>query len=167
MQLERLRCIASRYTGGLAQPLGPTMPLLLPQLDLDMSIYPRHFDQQAMMNGCNPEMIMPAPSINLGHTTTFMGPVISDQDKPLLFDLAGTAVNEITSLCHSNCPLWVPQESAESAKIFDIHEYKKAFRWPIDMKQTDVAVYTEATKDSAVVIMNSITLVDAFMDAVS
>lgn len=168
MQLERLTCITSRYTGRpLAQPLGPTMPLVLPQLDLDMSIYPRHFDQQGIMNGCNPEMIMPAPSIALGYTTTFMAPVVSDQDKPLVLELAGTAVNELTSLCHTNCHLWVPQESAESAQIFDIQEYKKAFEWPIGMKQPDLAMYTEATRDSTVVIMNSITLVDAFMDAVS
>ncbi|KAJ4802761.1 Homeobox-leucine zipper protein hdg5 [Rhynchospora pubera] len=165
-ELERLTCIASRYTGRpLIQPLGPSMPLILPQLDLDMSIYPRQFDQQGMMNGCNTGLMMPNPSITLGHTMAFMGPVISDQDKPLILELAGTAANELISLCHHNCPLWVHREGAESTQVIDIEEYKKAFRWPIDEKQHDVAMYTEATRDSTVVIMNSITLVDAFLDA--
>ncbi|MBA0609736.1 hypothetical protein Godav_021748 [Gossypium davidsonii] len=39
------------------------------------------------------------------------------------------------------------------------------FHWPLNLKQRSSEFRTEASRDSSVVIMNSITLVDAFVDA--
>ncbi|KAJ3681677.1 hypothetical protein LUZ60_014250 [Juncus effusus] len=166
-ELERLTCIASRYTGRpLTQSLGPTMPLLLPPPDLDMNIWPRHFNDNIMMT-CNPDLISSGPPITLGgHTSSYMGPIVADQDKPFVLDLAATAVTELLKMGRASDPLWVRKSVAEPKEVLNLEEYKKGFHWPINVNQhDDVAMCTEATRDTAVVIMNSITLVDAFLDA--
>lgn len=71
-------------------------------------------------------------------------------------------------MCRANEPLWVRRRGAAS-EVMAVDEHAQMFSWPVDGgKQGDAAVArTEGTRDSAVVIMNSITLVDAFLDAVS
>jgi len=59
-----------------------------------------------------------------------------------------------------------------SSEVMVPDEHARMFSWPVDGgKQgggsTPAAARTEGSRDSAVVIMNSITLVDAFLDAVS
>jgi len=51
--------------------------------------------------------------------------------------------------------------------VLNFEEHARIFRWPLNLKQNSNESRTEASRDTAVVIMNSITLVDAFLDAVS
>lgn len=162
MQLERLTCIASRYSGSGSggrpmQPLGAAAPMMMPSLDLDMGIYSRHFSEPALAN-CT-DMI---PD---GHQPS-AGMPIMDQDKPLVLDLAMTAADQLTRMCHTSGPLWV-RNTGDGTEVLDLDEHGRMFPWPIDSKEQHMEFRTEATRDSALVIMNSITLVDAFLDAVS
>lgn len=87
-----------------------------------------------------------------------------DQDKGLALDLAVTAAEHMMRLCSLNEPLWVKRGMAE---VLDVEEYGRLFRWPVDFKQQSGDFRTEATRDSGILMMNSVTLVDAFLDAVS
>nr|CAD1845050.1 unnamed protein product [Ananas comosus var. bracteatus] len=161
-ELERLTCIASRYSGSGSgsggrpmQLLGAAAPMMMPSLDLDMGIYSRHFSEPALAN-CT-DMI---PD---GHQP-FAGMPIMDQDKPLVLDLAMTAADQLTRMCHTSGPLWV-RNTGDGTEVLDLDEHGRMFPWPIDSKEQHMEFRTEATRDSALVIMNSITLVDAFLDA--
>lgn len=162
VQLERLSCIASRYSGRQQQPLGPAPPILLPSLDLDMGIYSRHFKEPPVVS-CND--IIPVPQIS-DQASPFSGMLILDQDKPLVLDLAITAADHLVRMCRTNGPLWIRRDR-RTTEVLDLEEHAKNFSWPMDLKQQHGEVRTEASRDSAMVIMNSITLVDAFLDAVS
>lgn len=159
-ELERLSCITSRYGSRPVQSLG-SAPLLLPSLDLDMGIYSRHFNEPPIV-GCAD--VIPALPISDGHQP-FSGMLIMDHDKPLALDLTITAAAHLLRMCHTNEPLWVRNGSL-AKEVLNLEEHSRLFPWPMNLKQLQHGEFrTEATRDTALVIMNSITLVDAFLDA--
>ncbi|KAJ0989926.1 hypothetical protein J5N97_008282 [Dioscorea zingiberensis] len=166
-ELERLSCIASRYGNRSMQAMGPAPPLLLPSLDLDMGIYSRHFHEPvsvsvAAMSSCSD--IIPGPSMPDNIPQFAGGMIIMEQDKAVAIDLALTARDHLYRMCQTNEPLWVRRR--DGIEVMDVEEHRKMFPWPVDVKhEQNLDFRTEATRDSALVIMNSITLVDAFLDA--
>ncbi|KAG8084282.1 hypothetical protein GUJ93_ZPchr0010g11064 [Zizania palustris] len=177
-ELDRLACIASRYGGGRQPVLSTTSalscmsvppPVLLPPLDLDMNVYSRHFDEQtAPVMGCGdfiPGVVSQHMAAADGAAAYVMAPV-QEHDKQLVLDLACTAADHLARMCRAGEPLWVCQRGAAS-EVMAVDEHARMFSWPVDgAKQGDAVMgRTEGTRDNAVVIMNSITLVDAFLDA--
>ncbi|KAG8374589.1 hypothetical protein BUALT_Bualt10G0011100 [Buddleja alternifolia] len=150
--------------------IGPP-PLLPPSLDLDMTPYPRKFDQDHITN-CSPQdhhhMINPLPFIpensHFPGSTTTTTYLIMEEEKSLALDLAVSSMDELIKMCHTGEPLWIT--ATDSGKeVMNVEEYKRMFSWSVDIKENPAEFRTEATRDTNVVIMNSITLVDAFMDA--
>ncbi|KAI3469172.1 hypothetical protein Pfo_025835 [Paulownia fortunei] len=161
-EFDRVCCLVSQYTGRPMQAMGST-PLLAPSLDLDMCAYPRKFDQDPMSN-CPPDMI-PLPF--LPENSHFPGTsLIMEEEKPLAMELAMSSMDELVKMCHTAEPLWIPPANDDLGKeVLNLEEYARMFSWSVNLKQHPAEFRTEATRDTAVVIMNSITLVDAFLDA--
>lgn len=166
MQLDRVCNLASRYGSRQFNSIGPPPPpphLLQPSLDLDMGMYnPRHFPET--MDNCTAMMPMPLMPEN-SHFQE--GVIVLEEEKHLSVELAVSSLDELMKMCQATEPLWI--RSKESSKeVLNIEEYVKMFPWPMNNPKSNPSEFrTEATRDSAVVIMNSITLVDAFLDAVS
>lgn len=160
MQFERVCCLVSQYNGRSMQGMGGSSDLMQPHsLELDMSIYPRKLDHdQEHINSCPPDMI-PLPF--MPEASHFPGnALILEEEKSLAMDLAMSCMNELLKMCHTGEPLWVRH-------ALNLEEYARMFSWSVNLKQNPHQFRTEATRDTAVVIINSITLVDAFLDAVS
>ncbi|CAN6305764.1 unnamed protein product [Urochloa humidicola] len=187
-ELDRLACIATRYGGGGRQPgmssalacLPAPPPVLMSPLDLDMSVYSRHFTDQSPVMGCGDLIqsvlsLPPPPQIASGehHTAaSYMGAMVPvpEQDRQMVLDLAATAVDTLAKMCRAGDPLWVRSCNGTSSEVMVADEHARMFSWPVDGgKQGSgspvAATRMEGSRDSAVVIMNSITLVDAFLDA--
>ncbi|KAL0446463.1 UNVERIFIED_CONTAM: Homeobox-leucine zipper protein ROC3 [Sesamum latifolium] len=160
-ELERMCCLVSQYTGRPMPGMGPP-PLLPTSLDLDVSSYPRKFEQDHMTN-CPPDHMIPLPF--MPENSQFPGnALILEEEKPLALDLAVSSMDELVKMCHTAEPLWVP--AADTGKqVLNLEEYARMFSWSANLKQHSPQFRTEATRHTAVVIMNSITLVDAFLDA--
>ncbi|GAB4834776.1 hypothetical protein Ancab_033044 [Ancistrocladus abbreviatus] len=157
-ELDRLCSLASRYSGRPIQSMGPHPALLPPSLDLDMSIYSRHF--QEPLPTC-PEMI---PMPLLPDDTPFHGGgLIMDEEKSLAMELAMTSMDELVKMCQLDEPLWIRSNSS-AIEMLNIEEYSRMFPWPMNLKQQYSELRTEATRSRALVIMNSVNLVDAFLD---
>ncbi|KAL7166806.1 hypothetical protein ACSBR2_037474 [Camellia fascicularis] len=154
-EFERVCCLASRYSGRPIQSMGP-VPLLPPSLDLDMSIYPRHF--QEPMSEMIPVPMMPENSHFPG------GGLIMEEDKSLALELAMSSMDVLVKMCQAGEPLWIRNNNS-GREVLNFEEHTRMFQWPMNLKQNGSEFRMEATRDSAVVIMNSITLVDAFLDA--
>ena len=98
--------------------------------------------------------------------------LVLDEERPLAMDLALSSMDELLKLCHANEPLWVRNRS-NSMDVLNIEEYCRLFpNWPSHHNGDPFKAHynelrTEATRDKALVIMNSINLVDSFLDAVS
>lgn len=185
-ELDRLACIATRYGGGRQPSLSSALgclssappPVLMPPLDLDMSVYSRHFTDQSSVMGCGDliqSVLAPPQQIADGaehHAASSymdaMAPV-QEQDRQMVLDLAATAADTLAKMCRTGEPLWVRCLGA-SSEVMAVDEHARMFNWPADggkqgSASAAAAARTEGSRDSAVVIMNSITLVDAFLDA--
>ncbi|KAI3420573.1 uncharacterized protein J3R85_012655, partial [Psidium guajava] len=165
-ELERVCCLASRYSGQQMQSI-PPMSLFPPSLDLEMTIYPpRHFPEP--MSSCS-DMIIPMPLLPQDaphHLAENSGLILMEDEKSLALELAMSSMEELSKMCFTAEPLWV--RSSEGGKVaLNFEEHARLFPWPLDdnHKQHSNELRKEASRDSAVVIMNSITLVDAFLDA--
>ncbi|KAI6702435.1 hypothetical protein NL676_011571 [Syzygium grande] len=167
-ELERVCCLASRYSGQQIQSIPPLPPpsFLSPSLDLEMTIYPpRHFPEP--MSSCSDIMPMPLlPHDTPHHLVESGGLILMEDEKTLALEVAMSSMEELSKMCLATEPLWV--RSSESGKVaLNFEEHARLFPWPLNHnhKQHSDELRKEASRDSAVVIMNSITLVDAFLDA--
>ncbi|KAL3649618.1 hypothetical protein CASFOL_006021 [Castilleja foliolosa] len=160
-ELERVCCLVTQHTGRpMIQAMGPT-------LDLDISSYPQKFDLQSdhLISNCmsshdNTDL----SSFQFPESANYV--MIMDEEKALAMNLAMSCVDELVKMCHTGEPLWIPDKSYE---VLNLEEYARMFSYwsSLNLKQNSLAdqFRSEATRDTAVVIMNSITLVDAFLDA--
>ena len=89
-----------------------------------------------------------------------------EEEKSLALLFAISSVDELVKMCQLVEPLWI-QNSENGKEDLNVEDYGRMFPWPINLKEHPSEFRTEATRDSAIVIMNSINLVDAFLDSVS
>ncbi|GAB2296415.1 hypothetical protein Dimus_030535 [Dionaea muscipula] len=157
-ELDRLCSLASRYSGRSLPSMGPP-PFLAPSLDLDMSIYSRHFQEPT--GNCIEMMPMPMLPDNVPFHG---GGLVMDKEKSLAMELAMSAVDELVKMCQLDEPLWM-RSNINGMEILNAEEHMRMFPWPMDLKQHYNELRTEATRSRALVIMNSVNLVDAFLDA--
>ncbi|KAG7036209.1 Homeobox-leucine zipper protein ROC3 [Cucurbita argyrosperma subsp. argyrosperma] len=154
---------AGLYTGRPLQGMSSTAPpLMQPSLDLDMNIYSRQYTE-AMVSSSE---MMPLASMLPPDAAHFPeGGLLIEEEKTLAMDLAISSMAELVKMCRLTEPLWI-RNSESGKEVLNVEEHARMFPWPMNLKQHLMNEFrTEATRDSAVVIMNSITLVDAFLDA--
>lgn len=87
----------------------------------------------------------------------------TEADKPIIIELAVVAMEELIRMAQAGDPLWVPG-SDNSSEVLSEDEYSRMF--PRGMGPKQLGLKSEASRESAVVIMNHITLVELLMDVV-
>ncbi|KAL3817912.1 hypothetical protein ACJIZ3_003817 [Penstemon smallii] len=168
-EFERVCCLVTQYTG---RPMQPTSSSLLPpnSLDLDIAPYPRKFEQEHIHMNCPSDMniIPPIFMPENSHHLIPAGPhvlLIMDEEKALAADLAMSSMDELVKMSHTGEPLWI-RASDTAKEVLNMEEYTRMFsNWSVSAMKGAESLRIEASRDTAVVIMNSITLVDAFLDA--
>lgn len=144
--------------------MAPLPPHLMPpSLDLDMNIYSRHFSDP--MGSC--ENMVPVPMLPPEPAHYPDNGLLLEEEKPLAMELAMSSMDELVKMCQASQPLWI-RNNENGREVLNLEEYARMFAWPLNPKKHSGDQFrTEASRHSTVVIMNSITLVDAFLDAVS
>ncbi|KAK4728267.1 hypothetical protein R3W88_021255 [Solanum pinnatisectum] len=163
-EFERVCCLVSQYNGrGPMQGLGPPNPILPPSLELDMSInnFSSKFEDQP---NCADMVPVPLLMPDQNNSQFSGGPMILEEEKSLAMELALSSMDELVKMCTSSDPLWIRAPNDSGREVLNVEEYSRMFPWPVGVKQNGNELKIEATRSSAVVIMNSITLVDAFLD---
>lgn len=90
--------------------------------------------------------------------------VITEMDKSLMTDIAANAMEELLRLLQTNEPLWM-KSSIDGRDVLNLESYERLFLRPNShLKNPNIRI--EASRDSGVVFMNSLALVDMFMDVV-
>ncbi|XP_074369119.1 homeobox-leucine zipper protein ROC8-like [Apium graveolens] len=80
--------------------------------------------------------------------------------KPLMVDVSRNAMDELIKLVQSDSPFWI-RSSADGRQVLNLECYESIF--PGVAKSPNVRI--ESSKDSSVVIIDSLELVDMFMHA--
>ncbi|KAM1059356.1 hypothetical protein TB2_023660 [Malus domestica] len=148
-EIDSISAIAAKYVG---KPLGtyPLMSSPVPsrgQLDLGVG----NFGGQPGMGG---EMYGAGDLLR-----SISAP--SEVDKPMIIELALAAMEELFKMAQMGEPLWMTSFDGTTT-ILNEDEYIRTFPRGIGPKQNGFK--TEASRESAVVIMNHINLVEILMD---
>lgn len=88
---------------------------------------------------------------------------LTDADKPMIIELAVAAMEELVRMAHMGEPLWMTTLDGTST-ILNQDEYLRTFPRGIGPKPS--AFKCEASRETTLVIMNHINLVEILMDVV-
>ncbi|KAI3765191.1 hypothetical protein L2E82_15219 [Cichorium intybus] len=148
-EIDRISGIAAKYVGKPMlsypnmSPHGPTRS----QLDLGVASFSPHNGMVGDMFGANDLL------------RSVSGP--TEADKPIIIELAVAAMEELIRMAQAGEPLWVPS-SDNSSETLSEDEYLRTF--PRGIGPKPLGLKSEASRESAVVIMNHVTLVEILMD---
>ncbi|KAK1287447.1 Homeobox-leucine zipper protein ROC8 [Acorus calamus] len=166
-ELERVSSIASKYVGRPISQLPPVQPIPISSLDLSVGPFGGGGGCSSSSHhsmGLSPLFdldLLPgssstAPSLSLPAT------VLTEMEKSLMAEMAAAALDEAVRLLQADEPFWV-KNSSDGREVLDLDSYVRAFPKLGPQKNPDVRV--EASRDSGLVIMNTLALVDMFMDS--
>ncbi|XP_023736253.1 homeobox-leucine zipper protein HDG5 isoform X2 [Lactuca sativa] len=166
-ELDRICLIATQFCGSdpmQGQGHGPLSSLMTSNLDLDMNMYPRAYDQEGLPNcsemlQMNPLMASEGPNFAAAN-----GLIIMDDEKPLAIQFALSFMDEVVKMCRLGESLWTKVNDS-GKEVLNLDQHAKMFPCFISQKGDPNEFRYEATRASSVVIINSVTLVDAFLDA--
>ncbi|KAK4375796.1 hypothetical protein RND71_006473 [Anisodus tanguticus] len=156
-ELDKISSIAAKYMLRPISQLPPMQPTHLSSLNL-MSM--SNFGPTGpsldldLLPGSSTSTIpsLPCPTLN-----------ISDMDNSLMADIAGNAMEELIRLLQTNEPLWT-KSTIDGRDVLNLDSYNQYFpKANSSLKNPNVRI--ESSRDSGVVIMNGLALVNMFMDA--
>ncbi|KAK4750970.1 hypothetical protein SAY87_004452 [Trapa incisa] len=143
-ELDRVSSIAAKYIGRPISQLPPVSPMHISSpLDLSMA---------TSSYGAVPPSCLIQPHL------------LSDIDRPFMAETAASAMAELLRLVHTNEPLWVKSPKNNGRDVLDLATYRRMFT-PAGSSSERPSLRVEASRDSRVVIMDALSLVDMIMDA--
>ncbi|CAK9164366.1 unnamed protein product [Ilex paraguariensis] len=158
-ELDRVSSIAAKYIGWPISHPPPVMPVHnISSMNLSMASFgPGHG-----ITGPSIDLdLLPGSSPTIP-TLPFPSMSITDMDKSLMADIAGNAMDELIKLLQTNEPLWM-KSTTDRRDVLDHESYERMFpKANKHLKNPNVRI--EASRDSGVVIMNCLALIDMFMD---
>ncbi|XP_061956765.1 homeobox-leucine zipper protein HDG11-like [Populus nigra] len=157
-ELDRVSSIAAKYIGRPISQLPPVQPVHISSLDLSMG----NFGGQGL-GGPALDLDLDLDLIPTNSNLAFQPPGISDMDKSLMTAVAANAMEELLRLLQANEPLWM-KSSTDGRDVLNLDSYQRIFPRAMNhLKNPNVRI--ESSRDSGVVIMNGVALVDMFMDS--
>ncbi|KAM7270615.1 hypothetical protein ACFE04_029829 [Oxalis oulophora] len=149
-EIDRISAIAAKYVG---KPM-VNFPLLSP------SVTPRPLELGVGNFGGAPgiggEMYGGAGDL----LRSLTGP--NEADKPMIIELAVAAMEELVRMAQMGDPLWINNLDGSTSATLNEEEYIRTF--PRGIGPTPAGFKCEASRETAVVIMNHINLVEILMD---
>ncbi|XP_074562171.1 homeobox-leucine zipper protein ROC8-like [Curcuma longa] len=154
-ELDRVSSLASRYLGRSVTQLPPVPSVSVSSLDLSVGCY----SNSGMSSSLDLDLLLRnSSSFPYAYRAS-----ITELEKPLMMDIASNAMEEVIRLVQVDEPLWV-KSGSDGREILQLETYDRMFkRSGHQLKFPDVRI--EASRGSAVVVMDATTLIDMFMDA--
>ncbi|KAG7546657.1 Homeobox-like domain superfamily [Arabidopsis suecica] len=156
-EIDRISAIAAKYVG---------KPLLansssFPQLTSSHHIPSRSLDLEVGNFGNNNNSQAGFVGEMFGSSDILRSVSIpSEADKPMIVELAVAAMEELVRMAQTGDPLWVSNDN--SVEILNEEEYFRTF--PRGIGPKPIGLRSEASRESTVVIMNHINLIEILMD---
>ncbi|GMH05335.1 hypothetical protein Nepgr_007175 [Nepenthes gracilis] len=148
-EIDRISAIAAKYVGKPLVTYSQVSPHL-PSRSLDLGV--GHFGPQSVMAGD-----IYGSAVDLLRSVT----APTEADKPMIIELAVAAMEELIRMAQAGEPLWITSAD-HTTEILSEDEYFRTF--PRGIGPTPVGLKSEASRDSAVVIMNHMNLIEILMD---
>eukprot|EP00250_Pteridium_aquilinum_P013234 c21219_g1_i1 orf=1494-3557(-) len=158
------------YVKGAAsgKPGGPPVAVAFPDpLSLELGVGRRPTLQEPPVNGRGEQQQQSQGPPTLLEVALSWPGGISGTEKAAVVDLAESALQEMIHMVQAEEPLWIKKVSGDQPPVsrLDADAYMK--RFPGRIGKRVPGLVTEATRETGLVSMNSLQLIDALMDAVS
>ncbi|KAG2604955.1 homeobox-leucine zipper protein ROC8-like [Panicum virgatum] len=149
-ELDRMSSITSKYLG---RPFTQALPTSVPALDLSVGGVPGpglgggpSLDLD-LLSGCSSAMLPP----------------VTEMERPMMADLAARAMDELIRLAQAGRQLWDKGVPGGAPETLNVAAYDSLFAAPGGaFRPPDIGV--EGSRDSGLVFMSAVALVDVFMD---
>ncbi|CAB81282.1 L1 specific homeobox gene ATML1/ovule-specific homeobox protein A20 [Arabidopsis thaliana] len=156
-EIDRISAIAAKYVG---KPLMANSSSF-PQLSSSHHIPSRSLDLEVGNFGNNNNSHTGFVGEMFGSSDILRSVSIpSEADKPMIVELAVAAMEELVRMAQTGDPLWVSSDN--SVEILNEEEYFRTF--PRGIGPKPIGLRSEASRESTVVIMNHINLIEILMD---
>lgn len=154
-EIDRISGIAAKYVG---KPM-LSYPHLPPGASRSLDIGVGNFTPPAGMVG---EIYAAGTAGHHDLLRSVSGP--TEADKPMIIELAVAAMEELVRMAQSGEPLWIlsSNDNTTTNETLNEDEYLRTF--PRGIGPKPLGLKSEASRESAVVIMNHINLVEILMD---
>lgn len=163
-ELDRVCALAGKFLGRPISSLGPSMGPPLPSSALELGVGNNGFGGLSSVSTTMP--LGPDFGAGLGGGMPLVAhtrPVAGGLDERTMFlELALAAMDELVKLAQTDEPLWSLEGGRE---ILNHEEYMRSFTPCIGLKPNGFV--TEASRETGMVIINSLALVETLMDSVS
>lgn len=162
-ELDRVCALAGKFLG---RPIPPSMAPPMPNSSLELGVGNNGFGSlnSAPTLGHSDYDSSPLPLISPTKSTMNSTPIERSLERSMYLELALAAMDELVKIAQTNEPLWV--RSLEGGReVLNREEYSKSFTPCIGMKPNGFVA--EASRETGMVIINSLALVETLMDSVS
>ncbi|KAG6574165.1 Homeobox-leucine zipper protein ANTHOCYANINLESS 2, partial [Cucurbita argyrosperma subsp. sororia] len=169
-ELHRLYTVTNKFLGWPVLPFVNHSSSVSSDSCLELSV-----GRNGMGNLSNISDPMPM-GLNLGNGLFNGGPVMPISksqmgmpgndipiDRTIYVDLALAAMDELVKMAQIDTPLWVRSRDSSGKETLNFDEYSRTFPSSAAMQHTNWT--TEATRDTTMVIINSMALIETLMDA--
>ena len=170
-ELDRVCALAGKFLGrpisSLANSIGPP----LPNSSLELGVGSNGFAGLSTVATTLPlgpdfgvGISSALPLVPSNRSTAGVTGLDRSMERSMLLELALAAMDELVKMAQTEEPLWV--RSLEGGReILNLEEYMRAFTPCIGMKPNGFV--TEASRETGMVIINSLALVETLMDSVN
>ncbi|KAL6635204.1 hypothetical protein ACP70R_027875 [Stipagrostis hirtigluma subsp. patula] len=159
-ELDRVSSLTSKYLGRPIAQLPPVQPLSMSS-SLDLSVgglgspaFGPSLDLDLLSGASSalPSFHLPAP--------------VSEMERPMMAEMATRAMDELIRLAQAGEHLWVRTGgAADGREVLNVDTYDSIFAKPGAGSFRGPDVRVEGSRDSGLVLMSAIGLVDVFMDS--
>lgn len=163
-ELGRLSALASKFLGRPLSSSASPVPSFSPNSKLDLAVGRNGYGSLAHLE-------MPVGlDYNDGVVTPLMKPMAGavgnemPYDRSMYVDLAFAAMDELVKMVQIDSSLWIKSLDG-GREALNPEEYRRTFSPRIGMKPSSFV--TEATRETGIVLINSMALVETLMDAVN
>ncbi|KAK8940593.1 Homeobox-leucine zipper protein ROC5 [Platanthera zijinensis] len=171
-ELDRVCTLAGKFLGRPISTLGNSISTPMPSSSLELAVGGNGFG-----NFCP---LLPAPppfsavSDYLAGVSSPLGTVITPParsavpsvetslERSMLLELALSAMDELVKMAEIGEPLWIPGHE-NGKEVLNYEHYEQAFPRCVGLKEADLV--SEATRETAMVIISSLALAETLMDA--
>ncbi|GLJ40510.1 hypothetical protein SUGI_0835390 [Cryptomeria japonica] len=162
-EIDRISGIAAKYVGKPLLSIAPAAPPLgasLSRSNLDLAVGSYGLPPSLGADIYGSSSVGEISSNCNNNSKSIVGP--SEVEKPMVVELAVTAMEELVRMAQMGEPLWTSHPDNPSTEILNQDEYITSF--PRGIGPTPFGSRIEASRATAIVIMNAINLVETLMD---
>ncbi|GMJ01554.1 ANTHOCYANINLESS 2, ARABIDOPSIS THALIANA HOMEODOMAIN PROTEIN [Hibiscus trionum] len=161
-ELDRVCALAGKFLGRPSSSLATSIEAPMPNSNLELGVGSNGFGGLSTVATTLPLALGPDFSGGVTNALPVVPHATIGLERSLYLELALAAMDELVKMAQADEPLWI--KSLESGReILNPDEYLRTFTPCIGNKPTGFV--TEASRETAMVIINSLALVETLMDS--